>query len=76
MRFVGIWYDLDREVKRDEVEASSANEASLKIHRLYDNAIEPAPALAIVPKDAYGKGVNDTRGYFTNDVGWKGGTFG
>lgn len=55
MRFIGIWYNMDKEVKRDIVEASNANEASAKLHQLYgnDDKKEPAPCLAIAPQDGY-----------------------
>lgn len=54
MRFIGIWYNLDREVARDYVEASNANEASAKLHQLYENERdEPAPCLAVMPQDGY-----------------------
>lgn len=54
MRFIGIWYNLDREVKRDYVEAANANEASAKLHKLYSSMEnEPAQCLTIIPQDGY-----------------------
>lgn len=64
MRFIGIWYNLDEEVKRDYVDASNATEASGKLHALYSGTnAEPAPCLAVVPQDGYSHAVDgyDTR---------------
>lgn len=49
LKFVGIWYNMDTEVKRDVVFARDANEASDKIHAMYKR--HPAPCLTIVPYD-------------------------
>ena len=48
MRFMGIWFNMDSEVKRDYVDASNADEASRKIHMLYAGKGEPAEALAVL----------------------------
>ena len=48
MRFVGIWFDMDREVKRDYVTAKDSDTASAMIHALYPNQKYPAPALTVV----------------------------
>ena len=69
MLFEGIWFDMDREIQRDEVEAANAEEASVKLHRKYENGFEPAEALAIVPKEPYPKG-NDINGYYTTNGNW------
>lgn len=53
MKFVGIWFDMDREVKRDVVNASDSNEASDKIHLLYRNGNFPAPCLTVTPLRGY-----------------------
>lgn len=62
MKFEGIWFNLDREICRDEVEARDANEASSLIHSKYYGREEPGEALAIVPKEIKGK--NDLSGYY------------
>lgn len=49
MKFIGIWYDLEQEVKREEVVAKDANEASAKLHERYPINQWPAPYLSIVP---------------------------
>lgn len=48
MRFIGIWYDMNREIKRDYVDASDVNEASDKLHALYAGRREPGPCLSVV----------------------------
>lgn len=53
MRFICSWYDMDREIKQDIVEASDTNEASAKVHQLYLTGQEPAPCLAIYPMHGY-----------------------
>ena len=49
MKFIGIWYDMDQEIKREEVIAKTADEASAKIHTRYPINQYPAPFLSIVP---------------------------
>lgn len=51
MKFKGIWFNLDKEVKVDVVDAANSTEASNKIHKLYAGTSEPAPCLTIVPYD-------------------------
>lgn len=64
MRFMGIWFNMDTEVKRDYVDASNADEASRKIHMLYAGKGEPAEALAVVPADGSKKHGGDPNGYY------------
>lgn len=49
MRFIGIWFNMDREVKRDYVTAKDANEASMLIHAMYPNQRYPGKALTVIP---------------------------
>lgn len=49
MRFIGIWFDKDREVKRDTVTAKTSDEASAKLHALYAGRKTPAPCLTVIP---------------------------
>lgn len=53
IRFVGIWFNMDREVKRDYVNAKSADEASNMIHAMYYGKKEPATALTVYPVNGY-----------------------
>lgn len=48
IRFEGIWFNADSEVKRDVVMARDSNEASAKIHALYPNGNYPGEALTVV----------------------------
>lgn len=47
MTYTGIWYDMNEEKKRDHVEASSVEEATRKLHLMY-NGNDPAPMLSVV----------------------------
>lgn len=49
MKFIGIWYDMDQEVKREEVFAKNADDASAKLHQRYPINQYPAPFLSVVP---------------------------
>lgn len=49
MRFVGIWFNMDRETKRDYVTAKDSTEASNKIHALYPSGRYPGKALTVTP---------------------------
>ena len=53
MRFICSWYDMDREIKQDIVEAKDTDEASAKVHMLYPAGQQPAPGLAIYPLNGY-----------------------
>lgn len=64
MRFIGIWFDLDREVKRDYVDAKDSTEASEKINALYGQN-PPAPCLTIIAQDGLG-GSSDLHGFNMN----------
>lgn len=66
MRFIGIWYNMKSEIKRDYVTANNAEEASNKIYALYAGRKQPGPCLSVVPESGrYGSGGvigGDTRG--------------
>lgn len=66
MRFVGIWYNMRGEVKRDYVTANDSSTASDLIHALYRDSREPANCLSVVPADQSSYGSRsvtiDTRG--------------
>ena len=64
MRFMGIWFNLDAEVKTDYVDANNADEASAKIHAFYAGKEEPAGALAVVPADTSKNHKGDPNGYY------------
>lgn len=64
MKFIGIWFNMDQEIKRDVVEADNANQASEKLHSLYVGRREPGPALAVVPHEGSSKHGGDTNGYY------------
>lgn len=49
MKFIGIWYNMDEEVKREEVFAKNADEASAKLHQRYLINQWPAPLLSVIP---------------------------
>ena len=49
MKFIGIWYNMDEEVKREEVFAKNADEASTKLHQRYPINQWPAPLLSVIP---------------------------
>lgn len=61
MRFVGIWFNLDKEVTRDYVTAKDSDEASRMIHALYADGKEPAQALTITPASAGPDNAANTR---------------
>lgn len=61
MEFLCIWYNMDQEVKRDVVEASSSEEASNKVHLKYGGRT-PAPCLSIMALNSHHGG--DVGGYF------------
>lgn len=64
MKFVGIWFNMDQEVKRDVVDAENANQAGEKLHRMYSGREEPGMALAVVPHEGSVKNNGDTSGYY------------
>lgn len=49
MVFIGIWYDMNSEVKRDRVIADDVNEASNLLYAKYTTP--PAPCLSVVPEN-------------------------
>lgn len=68
--FIGIWFDMISEVKRDRVRAKDANDASAKIHALYAGRAEPAPCLSVIPAGgSYGHSGPDfsMKGGYHND---------
>ena len=66
MRFVGIWYNMHGEVKRDYVSANDSSVASELIHEIYRQSKEPADCLTVIPADQSSYGSRsvtvDTRG--------------
>ena len=65
MRFVGIWFDLDQEVKRDYVDAKDSSDASEKINSLYAGKEPPAPCLTILVQDSKkNNGSSDLNGFY------------
>lgn len=65
MKFVGIWFNVDEEVKRDYVDAKDSNEASAKINKLYDGKEPPAPCLTILVQDrSKNDGSPDLNGFY------------
>ena len=49
MRFVGIWFNMDREIKRDYCNAKDSTEASRLIHAMYPDGKYPGAALTVIP---------------------------
>ena len=57
IRFVGIWYDMTKEIKRDYVNAVDANDASNKFYAMYPPNATPGPCLSVAPASgSYGHG--------------------
>ena len=57
MRFVGIWYNATRELKRDYVNAANAEDASAKLYAMYPDGKTPGPCLTVAPASgSYGDG--------------------
>lgn len=56
MRFIGIWFNMDREVKRDFVDAKDSADASEKINALYFGKEPPAPCLTVIPENPSSSG--------------------
>lgn len=61
MKFIGIWFNMDQEVKRDIVDARDSSEASEKINSMY-GANPPASCLTIIPENSSITG-NDMHGF-------------
>lgn len=47
MKYIGIWYDMQEEKKRDTVEADSVDDATKKLHLMYQGN-DPAPMLSVI----------------------------
>lgn len=59
MEFTCIWYDMEKEIKREVVDARDSEEASAIVNSKY-NGHPPAPCLSITAN----KGSNDVCGFF------------
>ena len=60
MRFCGIWFNMDREVKRDYCNAKDSTEASAIIHAMYPDQNYPGAALTVVPASGAATAGNTT----------------
>lgn len=53
MLFKGIWYNLDKAVKEDTVEADSPEDATVKFMMMYPESERPAEFISVLPKEEY-----------------------